>query len=53
MRFQLNFEEHDPEICFKNVTSWNKEGPCKTEPKFVPFGMNVSTNRFRTVNKCL
>ena len=46
MRFQSNVEKHDPEICFKNVTSWNKEGPCKTEPEFVPFGMNVSTNRF-------
>lgn len=41
VRFQSNTDEHDPETCSKNVTSWGKEGDCKTLPKFAPFGMNT------------
>lgn len=42
VRFQSNFEEHNPEVCSKiNVTSWNTDDRCKTDPKFVPFGMNT------------
>ena len=55
MRFQSNVHEHDPEVCYKNVTKWEKDGACKVLPKFVPFGMNVSTvinltvgNQYRT-----
>lgn len=43
VRFQSNVEEHDPEVCSKDVNKWEKEGPCKALPKFVPFGMNVSS----------
>ena len=42
MRFQSNVDEHDPEVCYKNVTAWEKYGACEKLPKFVPFGMNVS-----------
>ena len=42
VRFQSNVNEHDPEVCSKDVTEWEKNGPCKVLPKFVPFGMNVS-----------
>ena len=42
VRFQSNVTEHDPEVCYKNVTSWGSDGPCKVLPKFAPFGMNVS-----------
>lgn len=41
VRFQQNIDEHDPEICHKNLTMWGKEGDCKALPKFVPFGMNT------------
>lgn len=41
VRFQSNTDEHDPKTCSKNVTSWGKEGDCKTLPKFAPFGMNT------------
>ncbi|XP_068705998.1 cytochrome b-245 heavy chain-like [Montipora foliosa] len=41
VRFQSNLEEHDPEICSANVTLWGKEGPCKEDPQFKPFGMNT------------
>ena len=42
VRFQSNVDDHDPEVCYKNVTMWEQEGPCKDLPHFVPFGMNVS-----------
>lgn len=42
VRLQSNVDEHDPEVCSKNLTMWEQEGPCKVPPKFVPFGMNVS-----------
>ena len=42
VRFQSNVDEHDPEVCYKNVTAWEKYGACDKLPKFVPFGMNVS-----------
>ena len=43
VRFQSNVDKHDPEVCYKDVTQWEKEKPCEEPPKFVPFGMNVST----------
>ena len=51
VRFQSNVDEHDPEVCHKNVTMWEQEGPCKALPHFVPFGMNVSllAGYYRTV----
>ena len=44
VRFQSNVEDHDPEVCSKNVTEWGnmKSAQCSTLPHFVPFGMNVS-----------
>ena len=42
VRFQSNIDKHDPEVCYKNVSKWEKDEPCKELPKFVPFGMNVS-----------
>ena len=42
VRLQSNVDKHDPEVCYKDVNKWEKDGPCKELPKFVPFGMNVS-----------
>lgn len=45
VRFQSNVEDHDPEVCSKNLTAWEDiESQCSTPPHFVPFGMNVSFN---------
>lgn len=44
VRFQSNVEDHDPEVCSKNVTEWENIRQCSTPPHFVPFGMNVSFN---------
>lgn len=49
VRFQSNVDEHDPELCYKDVNTWEKDGACKTLPKFVPFGMNVSLGNHHRV----
>lgn len=42
VRFQSNVEDHDPEVCSKNLTAWEDiESQCSTPPHFVPFGMNT------------
>ena len=46
VRYQSNVNEHDPEICSKNMTMWGNLEPCKAPPKFVTFGMNVSRSFF-------
>lgn len=41
IRYQVNVDEHDPEICM-DPALWFKHKKCMKPPKFVPFGMNVS-----------